>query len=307
MTNTFSEEQDIPRMTPAVQWLIALNVVVFFLQFTVFGTSNMRSALGFRVDALPGQWWTIGTHLFVHGGFWTLLLNVYLLFVFGPRLEHTWGTRVFRNFFLWCGLGGWLAHTLLVRDATLVGATGAVLGVAMAYALRWPDEETYLFLTFPVATKWLVATLVAITLLVGVIQSGDGSGIAYLSHAGGLAAAWIFWRTATMGVGFDKLRQRVSPVPDLPDESPRAVPRSMPRTRERARDVDDIVVQSQQAVSQRVAPQPSLPVAPRRAANERMTELDRVLDKISQLGIDSLTGDERRILEERSRELRKDD
>jgi hypothetical protein len=81
----------------------------------------------------------------------------------------------------------------------------------------------------------------------------------------------------------------------------------MPRTRERARDVDDIVVQSQQAVSQRVAPQPWLPVAPRRAANERMTELDRVLDKISQLGIDSLTGDERRILEERSRELRKDD
>ena len=111
--------------------------------------------------------------------------------------------------------------------------------------------------------KWLAATLVAITLVVGALQSGDGSGIAYLTHAGGLAAAWIFWRTSTIGAGFDRLRQRVSPVPDLPDEAPRAVPRSMPRTRERAREVDDIVAQSQQAVSQRVAPSATVGAASR--------------------------------------------
>jgi membrane associated rhomboid family serine protease len=307
MTHSFAEEQEVPRLTPAVQWLLALNVVVYFLQFTLFGAANMREALGFRVEDLPSQWWTIGTHLFVQGGFWTLVLNMCLLFVFGPRLEHAWGTRVFRNFFFWCGLGGWLVHTLVVRDGTLVGATGAVLGVAMAYALRWPDDEVYLFLTFPIQVKWLVATLVAITLVMGVIQTGDGNGLAYLSHAGGLAAAWLFWRTSTAGAGFDRLRQRVNPVPDVPDEAPRAIPRSMPRTRERAREVDEIVAQSQQAVSQRVAP--AVPVAPARAQGERerLTELDRVLDKISQLGIDSLTGDERRILEERSRELRKSD
>ena len=306
MTHAFTEEQEVPRMTPAVRWLMALNAVVFFVQFTIFGADNMREALGFRLSEMPSEWYTIGTHLFVHSGFWTLVLNVYLLFVFGPRLEHTWGTRAFRNFFLWCGLGGWLVHTLLVRDATLVGATSAVLGVTMAYALRWPDEEVYLFLTFPIQVKWLVVTLVAITLVVGTMQSGDGNGIAYLAHAGGLAAAWIFWRTSTSGAGFDKLRQRVSSVPDLPDEAPRAVPRSMPRTRERARDIDDIVAQSQQAVSQRVAPAP-LPRHTPGERPERLTELDRVLDKISQMGIDSLTGDERRILEERSRELRKND
>jgi membrane associated rhomboid family serine protease len=308
MTNTLIEEQDAPRLTPVVQWLIALNVVVFFLQFTLFGADNMKEALGFRLDELPREWWTIGTHLFIHTGFWTLLLNVYLLFVFGPRLEQAWGTRVFRNFYLWCGLGAWLAHTLLVRDGTLVGATGAVLGIAMAYALRWPDEEIYLFMTFPAPVKWLVAALVTITLLVGMIQPGDGNGVAYLAHAGGLAAAWIFWRTATVGAGFDRLRQRVSSVPDLPDESPRAVPRSMPRTRERTRDVDDIVIQSQQAVSQRVVPQPAVPVAPPvRPSADGLTELDRVLDKISQQGLDSLTGEERQLLEARSRELRKND
>jgi membrane associated rhomboid family serine protease len=307
MTQPLAEEQAIPRMTPAVQWLIALNAVVFFLQFTLFGAGNMQDGLGFRVDELPAKWWAIGTHLFVHGGFWTLLLNVYLLFVFGPRLEHAWGTRVFRNFFFWCGLGGWLAHVMLARDATLIGATGAVLGVAAAYALRWPDDEVYLFLTFPIPVRWLVAALVTITLGVGALQSGNGGGLAYLTHAGGLAAAWLFWRTSTAGAGFDRLRQRVNSVPDLPDEAPRAVPRSMPRSRERARDIDDIVAQSQQAVSQRVVP--AAPAAPPRphADRERLTELDRVLDKISQLGIDSLTGDERRILEERSRELRKRD
>jgi membrane associated rhomboid family serine protease len=305
MTQPLTEEQEIPRMTPAVQWLIALNVVVYFLQFTLFGAANMREVLGFRVDELPAQWWTIGTHLFVHGGFWTLLLNVYLLFVFGPRLEQAWGTRVFRNFFLWCGLGGWLAHVLLVRDGTLTGATGAALGVTVAYALRWPDDEVFLFLTFPTPVRWLVTTLVGITLILGTIQSGDGAGLAYLTHAGGIVAAWLFWRTSTAGAGFDRLRQRVNSVPDLPDEAPRAVPRSMPRTRERARDIDDIVAQSQQAVSQRVVPVPAAPARPQ--SREGLTELDRVLDKISQLGIDSLTGDERRVLEERSRELRKND
>ena len=128
MTQPLADEQDIPRLTRAVQWLIALNVVVFFLQFTLFGATNMREALGFRVDELPAQWWTIGTHVFVHAGFWTLLLNVYLLFIFGPRLEHAWGTRAFRNFFFWCALGGWLAHVLFVRDGTLIGATAAVIG-----------------------------------------------------------------------------------------------------------------------------------------------------------------------------------
>lgn len=306
MTNTLTDEQDTPRLTPAVQWLIALNVVVYFLQFTLFGARNMQEALGFRADELPAQWYTIGTHLFVHSGFWSLTLNVFLLFVFGPRLEQVWGTKAFRNFFFWCGLGGWLVHTLFVRDATLLGATAAVLGISLAYALRWPDDEVYLFLTFPIPVKWLVAVLTAIVLSVGVLESSNGNRFATLAQAGGLLAAWVFWRTSTAGAGFDRLRQRVNPVPDLPDESPRAVPRSMPRTRERVREVDDIVAQSQQAVSQRVAP--AVPTSPPvRAVGDRLTDLDRVLDKISQLGIDSLTGEERRILEERSRELRKND
>ena len=55
MTHAFTEEQEVPRMTPAVQWLIALIVLVFFLQFTLIGTTNMREALGFRLDEQPAR------------------------------------------------------------------------------------------------------------------------------------------------------------------------------------------------------------------------------------------------------------
>lgn len=298
----FADEHDVPSMTPAVRWLIALNAAVFFLQFALFGAGNVQAALGYRVVDLPSHWWTPLSYSFVHAGFWTLALNMYLLFLFGPRLEQEWGTRAFRNFYLWCGFGGLLLHTVLVRESPLLGATGAVMGVALAYTMRWPDEEVYLFLTFPIRVRWLVSMLLAITLAVGAIQAGDGHALPYLTHLGGLAAAWVFGRTSSVGAGFDRLRQRVSPVPEVPDEPPRAVPRSMPRTRERSREVDEIVAQSQQALARRTGPAP----APTRPAAESMTELDRVLDKISELGIDSLTIDERRVLEERSRELRKD-
>jgi membrane associated rhomboid family serine protease len=295
------DEPDIPRMTRAVQWLIALNAVVFFLQFTLLGDANMQRGLGFRFERLPDAWWTVGTHLFVHGGFWHLLLNLYMLLLFGPRLERAWGTREFRNFYLWCGLGGWIAHTLLVRDAPLMGATAAVLGVAMAYSMRWAEEEVYLFLAIPMRVRWFVAALVAINLGVGVASTWEGAGLPYLTAVSGMAAGWLFLRLSP-GVGIDRLRQRVSPVPDVPDELPRAVPRSMPRTRERTRDVDEIVAQSQQALSRRVAPSAQAPAPEPDPAGD----LDRVLDKISQSGIDSLTSEERQVLEARSRELRRE-
>ncbi len=301
MTEVHESEHEIPRMTRAVQWLIALNVIVYFVQFTVVGAGNMQGALGFAMDRLPSRWWTIGTHLFVHGGFWQLVLNMYVLFLFGPRLEAVWGKREFRNFYFWCGLGGWVVHALLVRDSVLLGSTAAVLGVAMAYGSLWAEEEVYLFLAVPVRVKWLVGMMIGIALALGVTATWPGSGLPYLTSVGGVAAAWVFLRTSS-GVGIDRLRQRVSSVPDVSDEPPRVVPRSMPR-RERVRDVDDIVAQSQLAVSrQRAAP--SEPATPGTA--DRRTEFDRVLDKISQLGIDSLTAAERRVLEEWSRELRRD-
>jgi membrane associated rhomboid family serine protease len=303
MAVTPAEHSYAPRLTRAVQWLIAINVAVYFLQVTVIGAQNMLPALGFQSQDLARSWWTIGTYMFVHAGFWSLALNLYMLYVFGPRLEQSWSASEFTKFYVAAGLGGWLFHLVFAREALLIGSSAAVLGVTLAYALHWPDDEVYLFGLLPLRVKWMVALLAGLNLIVGMAGGGAGGGIAYLSHLGGLAAGWLYLRSASTGARIDRIKQRVSPAPDLPDETPRAVPRSMPRAREKGSDIDEIVARSNAAVSRRPAPD----LTPQNKARQTPSDLDIVLDKISQHGIDSLTSVERRLLEEWSRELRRGD
>ncbi len=296
-----TDDLEYPRLTRAVQWLIGLNVAIFFLQLTVVGSSNMATALGFTSRDLSRHWWAVVTYMFVHAGFWHLALNMYTLYLFGPRIEHSWSPGEFTRYYLLCGLGGLFVHLLFVHDGLLVGASAAVLGVMLAYAVRWPDDEVFLLGVLPLKVKWLVAGLAGINLLGGILGGGAGGGVAYLAHVGGLAAGWLYLRSASTS-GIDRLRQRVSQVPDLPDEPPRAIPRSLPRTREKGHEVDDVVARSHAALARRPAPVLPSPTKER----DRLTDLNAVLDKISDQGIDSLTADERLLLEEMSRELRRD-
>ena len=296
----YTDDTDYPRLTKAVQWLIAINVAIYFLQLTVVGAQNMLPALGFSADDLSRSWWTIGTYMFVHGGFWHLALNMYTLYIFGPRVEHAWSAGEFTRYYVLCGLGGWFFHLLFARESLLIGASAAVLGVTLAYASRWPDDEVLLFGVVPLKVKWMVALMVALN-LIGGMSEGQGGGVAYLAHLGGLAAGWLYLRTASGSGGVDRFKQRVTPATDIPDETPRAIPRSMPRAREKGNEIDDIIARSNAAVSRRPAP-PSPPLGAKGV--KRMSDIDMVLDKISQQGIESLSDDEKRMLEEMSKELR---
>lgn len=295
-----ADEQDPPRITPAVKWLIAANVAVAFLQLTIVGSEQMYRWLGFELSDLNGSWWKIFTYMFVHGGIIHLAVNMYTLWLFGRRVEMVWSPGGFARYYVWCGLGGWLAYLPFSRGAVLVGASAAVFGVMLAYAMRWPDEEVMLFGVLPIKVKWLVTGLVVTNLVFGITSMDQSSGTAYFAHLGGLAFGWLYLRTPSPQ-SIDRLRQRVSQLPDVPDETPRAIPRSMPRTRERGNEIDEIVAKSKAVVTKR---QPVLP--PARAMSKRADELNLVLDKISQQGLDSLTIEERRLLEEMSRKLRND-
>ena len=300
-----SEEQEVPALTKSVRWILAVSVAVYFLQLTVVGTESTIALLGFSSDrfgALSG-WWTVVTYMFVHAGFWHLALNMYTLYLFGPRLERSWGAREFLAFYLVCGLGGSLVHLLFARGSILVGASAAVFGVMFAYATRWPDSEFLIFGAIPIKVKWLVALLAFANLVGGVfsmVPESSAGGIAYLAHLGGLGAAWLYLR-APRGLGLERLRQRVAAQPDVPDEPPRVVPRPMQRTRdsELPAEADEIVAKSQAAVRQA-----RRPAGVEYQPQTRRQQLDGVLDKISRQGIDSLTAEERRLLEEMSRELR---
>ncbi|MEO7454655.1 MAG: rhomboid family intramembrane serine protease [Gemmatimonadaceae bacterium] len=302
------DEHDAPRLTRGVQALIAISAVMLFLQWTVVSDADAFAVLGFQDGSLQRTLWSGLTYMFVHYGVLHLVLNMYALFVFGPRLEAAMGTRSFVLYFLWCGLGGAMFHLLFVRTGILIGASGAVLGVMFAYCQQWGREDVALFGTVPVRAWTMVVLLVTMIAGVAVIGAGQPVGgadqLAPLAHLGGLAFGWLYFRRPP-ATSLDRLRQRISPAPDYPDDvPPRAIPRTLPRTRSQRDEVDEIVAKSK-AVAAQKRPTARAMVTPVRTTSEaRAAELDRVLDKISSSGLESLSEDEREVLEEMARRLR---
>ena len=294
-----------PRIGAAVAWLLGINIALYFLQVTVVSPSDMYAVLGFHtrdLGNLSRAWWTIGTYMFVHGGFWHLALNMYTLWLFGPRVEAVWTPGEFTRFYLFCGLGGWFLYLFVPGDGVLIGASAAVMGVMLAYATLWPHEVVYLFGVVPMTVRWLMV-LAVVTNIVGGMTSSPESGIAYLAHLGGLGAAYLYLRTSA-AMSLQKLRRHVEPVPDVPEEDlPRAVPKS--HRPPRSHDADDAVARSKAMTSRRTstARQKPTDVAP---VETDATMLNRVLDKISEQGIASLTLEERQLLDDASKRRRQD-
>jgi membrane associated rhomboid family serine protease len=298
-------EHDSPRLTRAVQVLVALNVAILFLQWTVVSGTDVFAWLGFRDASLPRSLWSALTYSFAHYGFWHLAVNVFALLTFGPRLESVMGTRAFTLYFLWCALGGAIAHLLFVRTGVLVGASAAVLGVMFGYAQHWPDDELALLGVVPVRAWTMIVVLAVANFAVGMAAAselGDERTL-YLAHLGGVAFAWLYLRTPP-AASIERLRQRISPAPDYQDEAPpRAIPRTLPRQRVQRDEVDEIVAQSKAIAAQQPASRAL--VTPVRTSGEvRAAELDRVLDKISAGGLASLSADERALLDAIARRLR---
>ena len=289
---------ETPRITRAVQWLLALNIGVYFMQLTLFGPESVFSALALNPARFPAAWWTIVTYMFVHAWLAHIAFNLFTLWMFGPRLEQVWGTRAFVQFYLWCGLGGAIVHLLLAQNSAVVGASGAISGVLVAYALRWPDDEIYLFGVIPMKSRWLIAAMIAMNI---VFALSPGSGIDWTAHVGGMGFGWLFLKLYSLG-GLDRVRGWVSSVPDESEDMPRAVPRTRSSMRDRSRGIDEVVARSNAVVLHESKPLAHVPK--QEPANEHAARVNSVLDKISQHGIESLTTDERRLLEDLSRKLR---
>ena len=268
------------RITPWVLRLIAVNAVVLLLMRTIFISPELVSALAFSPGGALQAPWTFFSYMFVHAGLLHLLGNMFMLFVFGTAVENRMGSRAFIFYYLLCGVGGAvfsLALSLsgITSVGPMVGASGAVLGVALAFAMYWPDAELIVFpLPIPIRARTLVALLVGMDVLFAVLAPNDG--IAHLAHVGGVLFGYLYFR-------MQGLSRRSTPPP------PRAVERV-------------VMVQSGSAEPERRTPVP--PTRPRRRVNADpvAAEVDRVLDKISEKGIASLTPAERRFLDEVSRQ-----
>jgi membrane associated rhomboid family serine protease len=310
-TSTPHEPQNPPQLTRAVQALVAINVAMLFLQWTVVSDADAFAVLGFQAGSLQRTLWSALTYMFVHYNVWHLTLNMYVLLAFGPRLETAMGTRAFTLYYLWCGLGGAVAHMLFIRSGLLVGSSAGALGILFAYWQQWPDEEVSLFGVMRMRPWTALILLGGVILGVGAVGAGaevaGGVRMAYLAHVGGIAFAWLYMRTPP-AASIERFRQRISPAPDYSqDETPRAIPRTLPRSRSGTQrdDVDEIVAKSKAVAAQQPRPATRVLVTPApRPREERVAELDRVLDKISLEGLDSLTSDERAVLDEMAKRLR---
>ncbi|HXV86641.1 MAG TPA: rhomboid family intramembrane serine protease [Gemmatimonadales bacterium] len=267
-------------VTPGVRRLIAVNAVVYLLAITVFTGPWFLKALAFSPSSAMTQPWTFVTYMFVHGGLLHLAFNMLMLFFFGPAVEDRMGTRAFLTYYVIAGLGGAALSFVIALFGTVapfVGASGAVFGVALAFALHWPDAPIYVFpLPVPIRAKWLVVILASVDLALAV--SGANDGVAHLAHLGGFIAGFLYLRGEALlrhQAGQPWVEPRRSLAPAL----------TRPRTGERR---------------ERSLRQP----VESGTRDTKASEVNRLLDKISAGGIDSLTAEERRFLNEVSRELR---
>lgn len=194
----------MPRITWGVQRLILLNAAVFMVQLvlgpleTLFNLSGVvTNLLGFQPALFfRGFLWTPITYQFLHGGLMHLMMNMLWVFMFGPEVERLLGTRQFIRFYLACGAVGVLAtvlpYLLGAPYAPVIGASGAAMGVLVAFAMIDPKRQFYLFpLPVPITAVWLVILVVIFNL---VTAGGGSSNISVATHFGGMLTGGILMK-----------------------------------------------------------------------------------------------------------------
>lgn len=186
-------------LTSAIKLLIAVNVAAFL---AAFFAPAITLFLGLRPADLFGEFriWQPLTYMFLHGGLFHILFNMLVLWMFGVELERMWGSRFFIKYYLVCGLGAAATTILLglvpgafgnqLYYSLTIGASGAIYGLLLAYALYFPNRPILMFLLFPIPAKYFVMIIGAISLLSS--MSGPGSGVAHTAHLGGLVTGYLY-------------------------------------------------------------------------------------------------------------------
>jgi membrane associated rhomboid family serine protease len=142
--------------------------------------------------------WQLVTYAFLHGTFLHIFLNMYALWLFGSRLEYLWGARRFAIYYLTCVVGAALTQLVVSELALLqgtpaypvLGASGGVFGLLLAFGLLFPETELLLlFPPIPIKAKWFVLGYGVIELFAGV--TGTVEGVAHFAHLGGMLTGWL--------------------------------------------------------------------------------------------------------------------
>lgn len=268
-------------LTPWVRRLLTVNVAVYLLATAIATGPWLVRTFGFTPTGAAERPWTFLTYMVAHASVLHLAVSCLLLVLFGPAVERRMGSSGFIRYYLLCGLGAPLAAfglaLALPRMGPFVGASAAVFGVALAFALAWPRARVFVFpLPWSIPAPALVSLLAIAALLPFLLDTVDGT--AHLAHLGGFVLGFLYLKGG-------ELMDRRGPLPV--DVAP----------------AEPVLVAHQSGAAEAEAP-PERPVRP--ARDDAAQEMNRVLDKIARQGLGSLTAAERRFLDEVSRRLRQE-
>ena len=195
-------------MTPWVLRLIIANIVVYFLERTGTGIAN---ALAFVPSEVLRQPWTLVTYMFVHANTTHILFNMLALYFFGPRVEERLGSRRFITLYALSGISGAVLSMIFAPFAPIVGASGAVFGIMLAFAKFWPKAQIYIMGILPLEARIAVMLMAAAALWSGI--QGSRGGVADFAHLGGFVGGWLYLKWLDRRAGIKQFRTKtVAPV-----------------------------------------------------------------------------------------------
>lgn len=255
-------------LPPAIKFLLIANGALYAAQilFQVFASFSLVSYAGLSpLMVAQGAVWQLVTYMFLHGNLFHLLFNMLGLWMFGRDLENDWGSREFLKYYFICGIGAGLVTLLALwgHVSYTIGASGAIYGILLAFGMAYPNRYIFLWFLIPIKAKYFVILFGALAVFASLSSTSDG--VAHITHLGGLAIGFVYLK-------FSDSRLRL-PVPLAWLGKWRAKNKG----RELRRRWDE--------------------------HRELMEEVDRVLDRINQVGYEGLTPEERDVLERASRRL----
>ncbi|HYV50442.1 MAG TPA: rhomboid family intramembrane serine protease [Dongiaceae bacterium] len=206
---------------PAISQLVLINAIIFLVQmllpesalYHILGTAvpKIPNALGLvPYQVVHGMVWQLATYMFLHGGVMHILLNMFYLVMFGSDLERWWGSREFVKYYFICGIGAGLIQVLTTYAfhwnplVPVIGASGAVFGVLIAYAMAFPNRQILLWFVIPISARVLI-TIFAFIELAMTVEYRGGDGVARFAHLGGMLVGYLYLKQESIGWRIKKL------------------------------------------------------------------------------------------------------
>lgn len=175
--------------------------------------------------------WQFFTYMFLHsGGVFHILFNMFILWMFGSELERHWGSKLFLSYYLFSGIGAGLLYTTFcylyvyvfggshieIMTKPVIGASGAIFGLLLAYGIIYSERIIYLMMIFPIKARHFVFLIAGIE-MVTVLDSGISGPVANLAHLGGFVSGFLFLqlRKQSQRNYFKRLKKRGFRSPHL--------------------------------------------------------------------------------------------